>query len=216
MCSVALSKNGELVVLKETNKGMSHSTKLSLFVEQALQEAKITVKDLSAVAVSAGPGSYTGLRIGVSTAKGICFGSDLPLISVSTLQAIANAGAKQVESKEALICPMLDARRMEVYSAIYDVKNRVKSKDEAVVVENDSYQNLLEKTEVYFCGNGAPKTKEILTHHNAKFIDGVETSAENMVSISWNKFQNKEFEDLAYYEPFYLKSFVAGKPKKLL
>jgi tRNA threonylcarbamoyladenosine biosynthesis protein TsaB len=215
-CSVSLAENGKLISTKETNKGMSHSTKLSVFIDEILKENNLTTGDLAAIAVSTGPGSYTGLRIGVSTAKGICFGKDIPLISISTLQALAYACANKADVEDGVVCPMLDARRMEVYSAIYDIHNNCLQKDEAVIVDESSYQEFLKKGKVYFCANGSAKTKEILTHENANFVENIDTSANNMVTLSWKKFVNKEFEDLAYYEPFYLKSFVAGKPKKLL
>lgn len=215
-CSVALAESGILLGYKETTQGMSHSSKLGVFIEELLFENQLQAHQLDAVAVSSGPGSYTGLRIGVSTAKGLCYGADLPLIAVSTLQALAYACAEQVSQKEGLICPMLDARRMEVYSAIYSLENNCLTPDAAVIVEENSYAEELNNGPLYLCGNGAPKTKELLTHSNAHFVDGIETSAQNMLQLSWQKFQAQAFVDLAYFEPFYLKSFVAGTPKKLL
>lgn len=213
VCSVALSKEGALLKLVEIDsEKLSHSEKLHLFIQQSLEEAGITIKELQAIAVSKGPGSYTGLRIGVSAAKGLAYGLDIPLISVNTLDAMASAVQSTVES-DAVLIPMIDARRMEVFSSIHQ-NGSCLEKVSAVVLDEQSFENYAKET-VYFFGDGAAKAVETL-NPSFKFIDGIKTSAANLIDISWSKFQTKTFEDVAYFEPFYLKDFVAGKPKKML
>ena len=213
VCSVAIARDGYVIALKENDEGFNHSVLLGVYVDELLKENNMTSGDLDAVAVSMGPGSYTGLRIGVSLAKGICFGAGKPLIAVSTLEALANAVARR-ECEEAYYCPMIDARRMEVYTAIYDQEGNVVRDIHAEVIEENSFSDLLSTREVLFFGNGSDKVQGVLKHPNAVFVHGAATSAANMVMLAEHKFVEKKFEDVAYFEPFYLKDFVATVPKK--
>jgi len=200
-CSVSLSNKGETLVLKEDyGNGYSHAEKLHIYIEDVLKEAKVKTNQLDAIAVSKGPGSYTGLRIGVSTAKGLCFALDKPLLSVSTLKALA----KQVNIEEGFIVPMLDARRLEVYSAIYDAKFNEVRKIEAQILDQDSFKEILEQKKVYFIGNGVQKTKDIIKHKNAVFIDDKLPSANEMSLLSFETYKKSNTEDVAYFEPYYL------------
>ncbi|WBL21993.1 tRNA (adenosine(37)-N6)-threonylcarbamoyltransferase complex dimerization subunit type 1 TsaB [Zunongwangia sp. HRR-M8] len=207
-CSVALCEDGNLIALKEDNsKGYSHAEKLHVFIDQILKENKLEINNLDAVAVSKGPGSYTGLRIGVSTAKGLCFAQDIPLISVPTLTALAKKVAPQPQEQ---IIPMLDARRMEVYSAVFDsVFNQVRE-TKAQILSEESFTEELSKGTVYFIGNGVAKFKEICEHPNAVFIEDKLPSAKEMCVIAFDKYKISDMEDVAYFEPYYLKDFVAG------
>lgn len=211
-CSVALAKDAKVLAFEELNDGQfSHAEKLHIFIENVFSHAKIEMSDLDAVCVSKGPGSYTGLRIGVSAAKGLCFALDKPLISVDTLEILIQNSEIEIGS---VIVPMLDARRLEVYSAIYDQGKEMIRSIKAEVIDENSYHEFLEDGKVYFIGDGAEKCKTIINHPNAFFLDQKFPSAKWMTKLSERKFQNKDFEDLAYFEPFYLKDFIAGKPKK--
>ena len=208
-CSVALHKNGELIVCKEdVTTNFSHSEKLLKFISKLFSDAKLSLSDLDAIAVSMGPGSYTGLRIGVSTAKGLCYGLDIPLISISTLKAMSFGMA--LEIKADLYCPMIDARRMEVYSAFFDINNTEVRKIQADIIDENSYKKELEKKVVFF-GDGSEKLIEKIKDKNAIFVSDIHPSAKNMGLLSYQKFTKSLFEDLAYFEPFYLKDFVAGR-----
>lgn len=213
VCSVAIARDGYVIALKETDEGFNHSTMLGVFVDDLLKGNGLTAGDLDAVAVSMGPGSYTGLRIGVSLAKGICFGAGKPLIAVSTLEALAHAVADRV-NEDAYYCPMIDARRMEVYTAVYDRAGEVVQDIRAEVIEAGAFADLLSVQNVYFFGNGSEKVSELLQHPNARFIAGVSTSSANMVRLAERKFAEEKFESVAYFEPFYLKDFVATVPKR--
>jgi len=221
VCSVGLSRDGETVALKENKEGLNHSSLLSLFIDNILKENSLTARDLDAVAISMGPGSYTGLRIGVSTAKGVCYGAEIPLIAVSTLQAVAlpmhematNNGLLE-NPDTAWYCPMTDARRMEVFCAFYDNTNTIKKEISAEIIDKESFLDILNEREVVFFGDGAEKCKETFTHKNAKFINDILPTAKNMALIAEDHFAKKEFADVAYFEPFYLKDFVATIPKK--
>ncbi len=209
-CSVSLSKNGETLHLKEDyGNGYSHAEKLHLYIDEILKTAKLDKAQLDAIAVSKGPGSYTGLRIGVSAAKGLCFALDIPLISISTLESLAH----QVKTDSGLIVPMLDARRMEVYAAIYSSSYKEKRNIEAQVLDETSFKTELEEQKVTFIGNGVEKTKTLLNSKNAVYIEGKLPSADQMSALSYIKFKNSDIEDVAYFEPYYLKDFVALKPK---
>jgi tRNA threonylcarbamoyladenosine biosynthesis protein TsaB len=209
-CSVSLSNQGETFALLEDNsKEYSHAERLHVYIEKLLAENNIEPKELEAIAVSKGPGSYTGLRIGVSAAKGLCFALNKPLISVSTLEALAH----QVKIENGLIIPMLDARRMEVYSAIFDKDYSEVRQVEAQILETDSFVEYLEKGPVYFIGNGVEKSKNIIQHKNAHFIENKLPSSNEMSLIAYNKYKKNDIEDVAYFEPFYLKDFIALKPK---
>ncbi|MCO4821165.1 MAG: tRNA (adenosine(37)-N6)-threonylcarbamoyltransferase complex dimerization subunit type 1 TsaB [Flavobacteriaceae bacterium] len=209
-CSVSLSFEGETLVLKEDNDtNYSHAERLHQYIDEALKSAEVSATDLSAIAVSKGPGSYTGLRIGVSTAKGLCFALDKPLISVSTLKALAH----QISIEKGVIIPMLDARRMEVYSAVFDESYNEIRAVEAQILEANSFEDYLENGPVYFIGNGVEKSKSIINHENAHFIDGKLPSSAQMGTIAYNKYKKSDTEDVAYFEPYYLKDFIAIKPK---
>jgi tRNA threonylcarbamoyladenosine biosynthesis protein TsaB len=210
-CSVALSKNGSVVAYKEDNSlGYSHAERLHVYIDEVLQTAKVSIDQLDAIAISKGPGSYTGLRIGVSAAKGLCYALDVPLISVPTLEALAH----QVDAPKGAVVAMLDARRQEVYSAIFDDHFSELRATEAEVLTPESYQELLESSPVYFIGNGVAKTKVLITHKNAHFIEDKLPSAQQMCALSFEKYKAKNFEDVAYFEPFYLKDFIAIPSKK--
>ncbi len=221
VCSVALSKNGKLLALKEDTAGMKHASHLTLFIEKILKENNLKVTDLNAVAISMGPGSYTGLRIGVSTAKGICYGAGIPLIAVSTLQSLTklvlqkSEYLQQVKNLEtAYFCPMIDARRMEVYTAFYDNKAQQQREISADIIDENSFSEILKNREIVFFGDGAEKCKSVIESDFGIFIDNIQASALGMVELSEEKFQQQQFEDVAYFEPFYLKDFVATTPKK--
>ena len=210
-CSVSISKDGETIALKEINTGgYSHAELLHPFIEEVLKETNLKLSNLDAVAVSKGPGSYTGLRIGVSSAKGICFGNEIPLISIPTLESMAMS---QI-GKEYTLVSMLDARRMEVYACIYNSEVKEIRKTEAEIIDENSYSEYLEKGKVLFFGDGADKCKDIIKHKNAEFKDDIFPSAKQMSEIAENKFNENKFEDTAYFEPFYLKDFIATKSLK--
>ncbi|WGD35422.1 tRNA (adenosine(37)-N6)-threonylcarbamoyltransferase complex dimerization subunit type 1 TsaB [Olleya sp. YS] len=209
-CSVSLSNKGETLVLKEDyGNGFSHAEKLHVYIEAVLKEAKIEANQLDAIAVSKGPGSYTGLRIGVSAAKGLCYALNKPLIAVSTLEALAH----QVHIEEGLIIPMLDARRMEVYSAIFDANYKSVRAIEAQILDDNSFSNELKVNKVYFIGNGVEKTKTLIKSTNAIFVESKLPSANQMSALSYDKYKTNDMEDVAYFEPFYLKDFVGTKAK---
>jgi tRNA threonylcarbamoyladenosine biosynthesis protein TsaB len=207
-CSVAISRNSELLCLcEEFDQNYGHSEKLHQFVNWALEGAEISIKDLDAVCVSKGPGSYTGLRIGVSAAKGFCFGLDIPIISLNSLEILAQT---QIDKDFDLIIPMIDARRMEVYSAVFDGNGNQISEIEAKILDENSFREFAEK-KIAFIGDGVGKSKTILNLPKAEFIENTHPSAKNMINLAEGKFKKKEFEDVAYFEPFYLKEFIAGK-----
>ncbi len=211
-CSVSLAKNGQLLACKELNDGgYSHGENLHVFIENLLNETSVLISDIVAVAVSKGPGSYTGLRIGVSAAKGLCFILDVPLISVDTLRSLS--ASVEVQKNE-IIVPLLDARRMEVYSAIFSGSNKRLRETQAEVIDENSFKEYLQKGKVYFLGDGAEKCKEIVQHENAIFLDGYFPSAKQMAQISYDKYKIGDIEDVAYFEPFYLKDFLITKSKK--
>jgi len=216
ICSVALSENEKIIASKSSDEKNAHSRILTVFIEEILESNNFKPQDLDAIAVSMGPGSYTGLRIGVSTAKGLCYSLDKPLIAVSTLQAMAWGMVKINDGKlpKALFCPMIDARRMEVYAAIFNQSNIQVRKILAEIIDESSFAELLQDNEVFFAGDGAEKCKQLLSGNpNARFIDGFVPSANYMAAIASGKFHKQEFEDVAYFEPFYLKDFIAGSPK---
>ena len=209
-CSVLLSKDGKPLILKEDyDKNYSHAERLHIYIDDVLKEANLNPSHLDAIAISKGPGSYTGLRIGVSAAKGLCFALDKPLISVPTLEALAH----QVTKNDGIIIPMLDARRMEVYSAIFNSKYDQIRETQAEILNEYSFNSYLEQGNVYFIGNGVEKTKALINHSNAVFIEDKLPSANEMGVLAYHKFKISDFEDVAYFEPYYLKDFVALKPK---
>lgn len=204
VCSVAISDKGNLLTLIEENSAeYSHSENLNLFIEKALKNTNLSLKKIDAISVSAGPGSYTGLRIGVSTAKGLCYALDKPLISVGALISIA----AQIKDKypKNKFCPMIDARRMEVFSSIYDQDMTIIKPISADIIEENSYEDF---GEFVAAGDGVQKLKEVWKNRNELIFDEeILSSAKGQVSIAWDKFQKNEFEDVAYFEPFYLKDF---------
>ncbi len=204
VCSVALSKNDKLIDCLEVHEAdFSHSEKLNLLILELLDKTGLTFKDIDAIAVSGGPGSYTGLRIGVSSAKGICFACDIPLISVNTLEALAH----QVNIASGMKIPMIDARRMEVYTSFYDINNQEVKKQHNLIVEEHSFDELNDYP-IYLFGNGSNKLKDILVNKvNINFIDDIECTAKSMISLAYTKFSDKDFVDVAYYEPNYGKEF---------
>lgn len=209
-CSIALAKEGITVLCKEiAEEGYSHAERLHVFIEEIIKEAGITFQDISAIAVSQGPGSYTGLRIGVSAAKGLSYALNIPLIAVDTLQTLAS----QVTVSSGLIVPMIDARRMEVYSAIFD-KNHSKIRNvEAEIIDENSFENYTET--LYFVGDCAEKCKMVLTKENFIFLDEIKyPSAKEMSLLSFEKFQKNDTVDVAYFEPYYLKDFMITVSKK--
>ncbi len=207
-CSVSLSKDGEILVLKEDNNlNYSHAESLHVFIGEVLESANLKSSQLDAIAVSKGPGSYTGLRIGVSTAKGLCFALDKPLISIDTLHSLAH----QVRMDEGVIVSMIDARRMEVFSAIYDVNHQQIRAAEAQILDLDSFKSFLEMGRVYFVGNGVDKAKTVIAHPNAIFIEGKLPSARHMATLADFKFNKNDTENVAYFEPYYLKEFIGLK-----
>ncbi len=217
-CSVAVSEDGQNVFIKEDLNGPSHAVSLGVFVEAALSFADSHAMPLDAVAVSCGPGSYTGLRIGVSMAKGVCYGRDLKLIGLSTLKVLSVPVLLYHDElpDDALLCPMIDARRMEVYAAVYDRALRAVRDIAADIVDKNSYTEFLDKHPVYFFGDGAAKCKEKISHPNAHFLDNIRPLARMMSPLAEKAMAEQDFKDVAYFEPFYLKEFVASMPKKLL
>ena len=218
MCSVAVSEDGKVIFDKADRTGNNHAEALGSFVDEAMSFSDSHAIPLDAVAVSGGPGSYTGLRIGVSMAKGVCYALDIPLISVSTLELMCVPVLLRYDDMEenALLCPMIDARRMEVYASLYDRALKPVRDIQADVVDSDTYRKWLDERPVYFFGNGAAKCIETINHPNAHLIDGIEPLAKWMMPLAEKKMLNNIHEDVAYYVPFYLKDFVAKTPKKLL
>lgn len=209
-CSVAVSVDGHCRSLRELNNGYTHAENITVFIDSALAEAGYKYEQVNAIAVSKGPGSYTGLRIGVSAAKGLCFGLNIPLISIDTLYSMASS-MRGEHDQNVLYCPMIDARRMEVYCALYDNKLNVVEPVNAAIIEPSSFSSHLAKSKIIFFGDGAMKCKELITSENAQFIPEIYPGASSICEIAEKKFAEKKFEDLASFEPFYLKDFIAGK-----
>ena len=218
VCSVAVSEDGKVIFDKADRTGNNHAEALGSFVDEAMSFADSHAIPLDAVAVSGGPGSYTGLRIGVSMAKGVCYALDIPLLSVPTLQLMCVPVLLRYDEMEdnALLCPMIDARRMEVYAALYDRALKPVREIQADVVDADTYRKWLDERPVYFFGNGAAKCMETIAHPNARLIEGIEPLAKWMMPLAEKKILNDIHEDVAYYVPFYLKDFVAKTPKSPL
>ncbi|MBN1199135.1 MAG: tRNA (adenosine(37)-N6)-threonylcarbamoyltransferase complex dimerization subunit type 1 TsaB [Bacteroidales bacterium] len=237
VCSVALARDGEVLSLSESAIPNGHAGMITLLIEKLFSESSLHYTDLDAIAVSMGPGSYTGLRIGVATAKGLCYALDKPLIAIPTLEAMT-AGMKHYPSPSPspvashslaregcdgqlptancrlLFCPMIDARRMEVFCAVFDSDLKEIRSTDAVIVDEHSFEELLDQHPVLFAGNGSGKCKEKLSGNpNALFLDHFQPSAKFLIELAEQKFRENRFENLAYFEPFYLKDFIAGKPK---
>ena len=216
---MSLAENGKTLFLKESTDGLNHSELLTVFIQDLFKENNFEIKDIDAVAVSMGPGSYTGLRIGVSVAKGLCYALDKPLIGIGSIDAMGNHLAKyhseftDENPDSILLCPMIDARRMEVYTSVYNANGEQLQPVSAEIINENSFSDYLKDKKVLFLGNGAEKCKSKLTHPNALFNGPSKTSARFMQSLAEIRFNKKEFEDLAYFEPYYLKDFVATIPK---
>jgi tRNA threonylcarbamoyladenosine biosynthesis protein TsaB len=209
-CSVSVAKDGQLLSVTEDNSpGYSHSEQLHPFIEAAMAEAGLELGSLHAIAVSKGPGSYTGLRIGVSAAKGLCYALGVPLVSVPTLESLA----RQLKVKDGVLIPMLDARRMEVYAAVYSSDYTELRATRAEIINPGSFEGYMDSGKVYLLGSGATKCKGVLDHPNLVIHEDLRPSAREMAVISHSKFEEGDFEDLAYFEPFYLKDFMAPKKK---
>ena len=217
VCSVSIGENGTAIDSVEDQGARSHATLLAPFIEKLLTKNAIKPQELSAVAVSKGPGSYTGLRIGTSTAKGICYAIKKPLIGISTLLLLSYEALEKAAEKipdESILCPMIDARRMEVYHALFDITLAEIKKPEPLIITGNSFLELLQKKPVVFFGNGAEKARQVIQHANAIFIEGIYPTAKYMVALSEKALLNNNVEDTAYFQPFYLKEFQATTPKK--
>jgi len=217
VCSVSLAKDGELMALKEINGDYSHAENLTVFIEDVFNQANVKLNEVDAIAVSKGPGSYTGLRIGVSTAKGLCYSLNKPLIAIDTLQhmalSVSSNQQSTINNQQFLFCPMLDARRMEVYCAMYDSNNNCVVPTAAIIIDENSFTDFVKGKAVCFFGDGAAKCEHLIKGEEIYFLTDIFPSTKNMISLSEKAFNNKQFEDVAYFEPFYLKDFMIGKKK---
>ncbi len=215
VCSVALVQNGKTIGLLQIEQGNAHASKLNALVQELLLKAGYGLNQLDAVAVSKGPGSYTGLRVGVSAAKGYCYALDIPLIAIDSLTGLARYFVQHHHlDQDALLIPMIDARRMEVYTAIFNQELDLLEPIEAKVIGQDTFAEYLNRHKLIFFGNGADKCKTEITHKNAVFIDNISCSASGLCLLAHEAFMNKHFENVAYFEPFYLKDFVGTQAKK--
>ncbi|MFW6351790.1 MAG: tRNA (adenosine(37)-N6)-threonylcarbamoyltransferase complex dimerization subunit type 1 TsaB [Bacteroidota bacterium] len=220
ICSVALTCDGNVVAARQENEGNSHAKRLTVLIEELFNDSTVPIEmsDIDAVAASSGPGSYTGLRIGISVAKGLCFALGKPLIAIPSLTVLAWPVVKKNMSREAeedsWYCPMIDARRMEVYAAMFDNRMRQQKETSAVIINEESYRDILNERKIFFFGNGAGKCRETLVHPNAFFPEDEGPLARNMATLAYDALNRKQFEDVAYFEPFYLKDFIATIPKK--
>jgi tRNA threonylcarbamoyladenosine biosynthesis protein TsaB len=216
LCSVALSHGNRCLSVRENSEGRNHATMLTPFIDDLLNESNVSTHQLDAITVSSGPGSYTGLRIGLSTAKGLCYGGNIPLIAISTLQTMSLGFVQQHNvPASTLLCPMIDARRMEVYTALYDKDGRQVKNISAEIITEQSFALWLETYQIFFFGNGAAKCRTTLTHPNAVIPEDFVHSARYMIQPALQAYSEKQFEDTAYFEPFYLKDFIAGPKKKV-
>ena len=215
-CSVALCNKGKVISLKESEQGRSHATLLTVFIEELLKKAGLKTSDLDAVAVSKGPGSYTGLRIGVSAAKGIAYGASIPLIGVETTFSLYNGYfVSQKGFKESdLFCPLIDARRMEVYYALYDINGTTVKSIRAEIMDNKSFSDIPVTSRIFFFGDGTEKCSKVIKRENVVFDEDFRISASYMALPAYEAFKARRFDDVAYFEPFYLKDFIATKPVK--
>ncbi|MFM7855571.1 MAG: tRNA (adenosine(37)-N6)-threonylcarbamoyltransferase complex dimerization subunit type 1 TsaB [Flammeovirgaceae bacterium] len=212
-CSVALHKNGALLIHYESPTAQSTASQLAVMIDQAFKSNQYPMSELVAVAISAGPGSYTGLRIGTATAKGICYALSIPLIAINTLELMVEQFLiEHTINSNALCCPMLDARRMEVYSLLMTPQKKIVEKTESKVIDNASFADQLAQQEIYFFGDGASKCEEVIQHPNAHFINNIHPVAKHMGMQAFYKFSNKQFEDTVTFEPLYLKDFMIRKP----
>jgi tRNA threonylcarbamoyladenosine biosynthesis protein TsaB len=214
-CSVALANNGVVLASKQINERNIHAEVITLFIDELMRLSGSAYADLDAIAVSSGPGSYTGLRIGISTAKGLCFALDKPLIGIETLEAMAHGIITETEyttDSDVLLCPMIDARRMEVFTALFNANGERIRSTSAEIIDENSFSDLLRSNKIVFFGDGAEKCRSVLSKNpNAIFFEGFANSADYLTKKAAEKFQKKEFESVGYFEPFYLKDFIAGK-----
>ncbi|PJJ84160.1 tRNA (adenosine(37)-N6)-threonylcarbamoyltransferase complex dimerization subunit type 1 TsaB [Mucilaginibacter auburnensis] len=214
VCSVALANRGELIAVKEVNERNVHAEVITVFIDELLNKAGIKYGELDAIAVSSGPGSYTGLRIGVSTAKGLCYALSKPLIAVETLEAMASGFAAEGNYTDALMCPMIDARRMEVYTALFDAAGNTIKPTAAEIIDEHSFTTELQQNKIVFFGDGAAKCRRILSQSsNAVIVEDFYNSAAHLTQKAYQKYQAGQFEDVAYFEPFYLKDFLVTTKK---
>jgi len=220
VCSVALAKDGDVLAFKQVEQRNIHAEAITIFIDELLAETGTHYAAIDAIAVSCGPGSYTGLRIGISTAKGLCYALDKPLIAIETLESMAQGiindpkalSIFNFQPATLLLCPMIDARRMEVYTAIYNINGENIKPTTAEIIDENSFAELLEDHQILFFGDGAGKCRDVLSHNkNAFFLPEFVTSATHLTKKAAEKFTKKDFEDVAYFEPFYLKDFIAGK-----
>lgn len=207
VCSVALGNDGRTIALMESSQPNSHGAQLTTLIEKAMQQADVSMKDIAAVAVSQGPGSYTGLRIGISAAKGLAYALGIPLIAIDTLWALAHSVICQMPSKQGLYCPMIDSKKMEVYAALYDCDSRCIEAPGIKTVEKDLFSYYLNEQTIYFFGNGMHKLQSVIRHTRAKFVQEIYCSAQNMVAQAHRLYESKQFREIAYFEPFYIKPF---------
>lgn len=212
VCSVAIHQQGELVVFRELHEPRSAASQLAVMIDEVMNESGTPPSTLGGVIIAAGPGSYTGLRIGVATAKGICFALNLPLIAVNTLDLVAQQGKERISNNTALLCPMLDARRMEVYCKLVDYNLNEVEPTQAKIIDATSFAEYLEKNQVCFIGEGATKCREIISHANANFFDDIIPNASHLGEMGYRKWRQQDFVNTAAFEPFYLKDFLIRKP----
>jgi len=212
VCSAAIHDAGRLLGVSEVHIGQSHASKLAVLIDNLQAQTGVTLDQLKAIGVTSGPGSYTGLRIGTSTAKGLCYALNIPLLAVNALELMASQ-VMTGNTEGALLCPMIDARRMEVYSLLQNVQGDQLQPVEAKIIDEQSYSEWLENNTVIFFGDGAPKCRSVITHRNARFIDGVYPTAGHLGELIFKKFHQEAFEDLVQFEPFYLKEFMIKKPE---
>ncbi len=216
ICSVAIAKNGETIALVEDTQGNSHASQLHILVAKALEQSNLQFSDLQAVAVGKGPGSYTGLRVGVSAAKGYCYALQIPLIAINTLQSLANGFWQNNPAYSGLVCPMIDARRMEVYCALFNQTLHEVLPTQAKIIDEESFIEQLSQNQITFIGNGAAKCQNTITSVQAKFDISVRCNASNLSKLAQEAFTKNTLEDLAYFEPYYLKDFIGTVAKKLV
>jgi len=216
ICSAALHEDDKLIISSEVHIKQSHASKLAVLVDQILKTLDFKAENISAVAVSSGPGSYTGLRIGTSLAKGICFSLDIPMVSVGTLELMAIQAIRTFNFSDYFFCPMIDARRMEVYCLLTDAVGKTIVPIEAKIIDENSFSDFLENHKIIFFGNGAEKCKNVVRHINAIFVEGIYPRASALGSLAFQRWKENNIEDLSHYEPFYLKNFVAKKSKALI
>lgn len=220
ICSVSIARKGELLGSKESRDDKSHASLLTVFIRELISELQLELSDLDAIAVSKGPGSYTGLRIGISAAKGIAYGAGLKLIGLPTLQTMAFSVTRRFPAvrsdKNILLCPMIDARRMEVFTALFTSDNIMHKEISAEVIHPGIFSDVLRNKEIWFFGNGSEKCRNVICHPNARFIEDITPSSIWMAELAEKAFQKEQFEDIAYFEPFYLKDFIATIPRNKL